>query len=91
MLAEQGQRHGRSPGARTNSRLLQHWALVAADRISIQTDGNGAAIVRAVQAKGIAFLVAATWPGDRLLERRLKNRKCAPRYCPICRQQRRRR
>jgi hypothetical protein len=63
---------------------------VATDRISTQTAGTGAAIVRAVQAKGIGFLVAATWPGDRVLERRLKNRKCAPRYCPICRQQRRR-
>jgi putative endonuclease len=67
--------------------MAQHhlgWALVAADRISTQTAGNGAAIVRAVQAKGIGFLVAATWPGTRSLERRLKNRKCAPRYCPIC-------
>jgi hypothetical protein len=64
---------------------------VAADRISTQTAGGGAAIVRAVQAKGIGFVVAATWPGTRSLERRLKNRKCAPRYCPICRQQPRRR
>jgi len=47
--------------------------------------------VRAVQAKGIGFLVAATWPGSRSLERRLKNRKCAPRYCPICRQAKQRR
>src|SRR6266511_3698941 len=42
--------------------MAQHyigWALVAADRISVQTAGGGAAIVRAVQAKGIGFLVAA--------------------------------
>jgi hypothetical protein len=81
-------------GNPTNPRAMaQHylgWALVAADRISTQTAGSGAAIVRAVQAKGIGFLVAATWPGDRFLERRLKNRKCAPRYCPLCREAKRR-
>jgi hypothetical protein len=72
--------------------MAQHyigWALVATDRISVQTAGAGAAIVRAVQAKGIGFLVAATWPGTRSVERRLKNRKCAPRYCPICQEARR--
>jgi hypothetical protein len=42
------------------------------------------------QAQGIGFVVAATWPGSRSLERQLKNRTCAPRYCPICRAQRRR-
>ena len=63
---------------------------MAANRIADHTAGNGAAIVRAVQAQGIGFVVAATWPGSRTLERQLKNRKCAPRYCPICRAQRRR-
>jgi hypothetical protein len=73
--------------------MAQHylgWALVAANRIAEHTAGNGAAIVRAVQAQGIGFVVAATWPGGRTLERQLKNRKCAPRYCPICQAQRRR-
>jgi hypothetical protein len=61
------------------------WALVAAERISAQTAGQGAAIVRHVQASGIGFPVAATWPGTRALERQLKNRKHASRFCPICR------
>jgi hypothetical protein len=68
--------------------MAQHyigWAAVAAKRISVQTAGNGAAIMRAVQGKGIGFVVAATWAGDRGLERRLKRRKCAPRFCPVCR------
>ena len=50
--------------------MAQHyigWALVAAERISTQTAGQGAAIVRHVQAQGIGFLVAATWPGTRAL------------------------
>ena len=65
------------------------WAREAAERIAVQTAGNGAAIVRYVQAHGIGFVVAATWPGSRSLERRLKNRKHASRFCPVCRQQRR--
>jgi hypothetical protein len=68
--------------------MAQHyigWAAVAAKRISVQTAGNGAAIMRAVQARGIGFVVAATWPGTRGLERQLKNRKHASRFCPVCR------
>jgi hypothetical protein len=74
--------------------MAQHyigWGLEAAERISTQTAGGGAAIVRYVQARGIGFVVAATWPGTRTLERQLKNRKHASRFCPVCRQQRRRR
>jgi hypothetical protein len=56
-----------------------------AARISHHTAGQGARIVAYVQAQGIGFLVAATWPGTRELERRLKRRKCAPRFCPACR------
>jgi hypothetical protein len=67
--------------------MAQHYIGVdqTGRRIEVQTAGNGAAIVRAVQAKGIGFVVAATWPGDRTLERQLKNRECAPRFCPVCR------
>jgi hypothetical protein len=73
--------------------MAQHyigWALVAAERISAQTAGQGAAIVRHVQARGIGFLVAATWPGTRALERQLKNRKHASRFCPVCQETTRR-
>jgi hypothetical protein len=50
------------------------------------TPGNGtvARIVAHVQRAGIGFKLAATWPGGRQLERWLKNRKAAPRFCPIC-------
>jgi len=69
--------------------MAQHyigWAAVAAERIATQTAGAGAAIVRHVQAQGIGFVVAATWPGTRALERQLKRRKHASRFCPVCRQ-----
>jgi|Tabmets5t2r1_1033131.scaffolds.fasta_scaffold311801_1 hypothetical protein len=77
-------------GNPTNPRAMaQHyigWALVAAERVATHTTGNGAAIVRHVQARGIGFVVAATWPGSRALERQLKNRKHASRFCPACQQ-----
>jgi hypothetical protein len=84
------------PGADRQPRqpraMAQHylgWGLEAAERISVQSAGAGAAIVRYVQARGIGFVVSATWPGTRALERQLKNRKHASRFCPVCRQQRR--
>jgi hypothetical protein len=67
--------------------MAQHyigWAAVAGERIAVQTAGAGAAIVRYVQDQGIGFVVAATWTGTRALERELKRRKCAPRFCPVC-------
>jgi hypothetical protein len=69
--------------------MAQHYIGVdqTGRRISVQTAGAGARIVAAVQAKGIGFVVAATWTGGRVLERQLKNRKCAPRFCPVCRPQ----
>jgi hypothetical protein len=67
--------------------MAQHYigADLNGSRISVQTAGQGAAIVRYVQAQGIGFQVARTWPGGREVERRLKRRKNAPRLCPICR------
>jgi hypothetical protein len=69
--------------------MAQHYIGVdlTGKRIEVQTAGNGARIVAAVQAKGIGFVIAATWPGDRTLERRLKRRKDAPRFCPVCRKE----
>jgi putative endonuclease len=67
--------------------MAQHYLGVdlTGRRIQVQTAGAGAAIVRYVQAQGIGFVVAATWPGGRALERQLKRRKHASRFCPICR------
>lgn len=46
--------------------------------------GRGAKITQAAHARGIPFVIARTWPGDRSFERRIKNRKNARRLCPIC-------
>jgi len=76
-------------GNHSNPRAMaQHYIGVDLNgkRIEAQTAGAGAAIVRHVQAQGIGFVVAATWPGTRALERQLKRRKHASRFCPVCRQ-----
>jgi hypothetical protein len=78
-------------GPLTNSRQIQHWGADLAVRIGQQELGNGgaAAIMRAVARQGIIFEVAQTWPNTgRDFERALKNRKSAPRWCPLCRQRR---
>jgi predicted GIY-YIG superfamily endonuclease len=55
-------------------------------RIEYHRQGRGSKFLRAVAEAGIDFAVARTWrDGDRRLERRLKNRKEAPRLCPLCR------
>ena len=77
--------------AATNSQLLQHWTTNLPARLALHTEGRGARLVEVVIANGIGFVLARTWQGDRFLERTLKRRRMAPRYCPICRQQRRQR
>ena len=65
------------------------WTEDLAARLAEHTAGRGARLVAVIIAEGIGFELARTWPGTRLLERTLKRRRMAPRYCPICRQQRR--
>jgi predicted GIY-YIG superfamily endonuclease len=53
-------------------------------RITDHLCGMGARLMEVVTQAGIEWKVSRTWPGDRKLERRLKNRHDAPRLCPIC-------
>ena len=55
-------------------------------RLSLHKRGLGARLMEVVRNAGIDWVVARTWPGDRVLERRLKNRHESPRLCPICRE-----
>lgn len=57
-----------------------------AARLEAHRSGNGAAIMAAVAERGIEWVVARTWAGDRGLERRLKNWHNSPKLCPICQQ-----
>lgn len=46
--------------------------------------GKGARLLQVAKERGIKFWIVRTWPGDRKLERKLKNRKHAPALCPVC-------
>ena len=72
-----------APGRHTT----QHYIGFAADlaaRIQEHSTGHGARLTQVAMERGIRFTVARLWWGDRGLERRLKERKDAPRLCPIC-------
>ena len=46
--------------------------------------GEGARLTQVLKERGIGFVIAGVWPGDRAFERKLKRRKAGPRLCPIC-------
>lgn len=50
-----------------------------ATRIQLHMIGRGSRLCQVAKERGIRFDVARVWIGDRALERRLKNRKNAPR------------
>ena len=61
---------GNLANRRAMARHYIGWSPDPPKRIARHTAGQGAAIVRAVQARGIGFTVAVVWPGDRRLERK---------------------
>ena len=60
-------------------------ALNVKGRLFHHRKGKGSRFLAAANSLGIDYDVVREWPGDKQFERQLKNRKCAPRYCPICR------
>lgn len=54
-------------------------------RIERHRAGNGARLLAVLKENGIGFQVARTWSGTRALERRIKNSRHVPRFCPFCR------
>ena len=66
---------GSAPDSRLQTRIAEHQR------------GAGARITQVAVERGIGLEVVRTWPGGRQEERRLKNRKAAPRLCPVCRAQ----
>jgi predicted GIY-YIG superfamily endonuclease len=56
-----------------------------ADRVEQHRAGTGARLMEVIRDKGIGFKVVRVWAGaSRAFERKLKNRKNAPRLCPVC-------
>lgn len=60
------------------------WAKDLDRRIAVHRSGNGSPLIAAARRLDIACSLARTWPGDRNLERRLKNRHNAKLLCPLC-------
>ena len=65
------------------------WALDLDKRVGQHLNGHAKSspLLRAALAAGSTLTVAHTQPGDRSLERRLKNQGGAARRCPICREE----
>ena len=56
-------------------------------RLTEHAAGQGARLTQVIKEAGLSFSLARTWPGTRKTERQIKNRKEAPRLCPVCRAQ----
>lgn len=54
------------------------------ERLERHRKGKGARLMEVIAAANIGFVLARTWKGGKKEERKLKNRKNAPRLCPIC-------
>ncbi len=54
------------------------------ERLEAHADGRGSRLCAVAKERGIGFALVNCWEGDRTLERQLKRRKNAPRYCPYC-------
>ncbi len=62
------------------------WSRNVEGRLAHHKAGSGNPLVYAAVQQGLTPVIAKVWEGvDRHFERRLKNRKGAPRLCPICR------
>jgi hypothetical protein len=53
-------------------------------RIEAHRSGRGARLMAVVEAAGIGFELARTWPGGRARERQIKRQGGASRCCPVC-------
>ena len=61
------------------------WAINLDGRLHHHEKGTGANLLKHAKAAGVSWSLVRTWPGDRYLERRLKNQGGHSRKCPACR------
>ena len=60
------------------------WTSDVPARLAEHAAGRGARLVAVINAAGIGWTLARTWPGTRTRERALKNQGGASRRCPLC-------
>lgn len=60
-------------------------------RLQHHEQGTGARLMQVLKENGITWQLARVWKKqDRHFERSLKNKKCTPKLCPICRDHKKR-
>lgn len=67
-----------------HARHYTGWTSDLDQRLEAHRAGRGARLMEVVKQAGGTFQLARTWPGSRTLERAIKNRKEAPKLCPVC-------
>jgi hypothetical protein len=60
------------------------WSESFTNREAAHLNGYGARLLQVAREAGCTWRLAATWPGTRALERRLKRCGGRERFCPIC-------
>ncbi|SBW27308.1 endonuclease [Protofrankia symbiont of Coriaria ruscifolia] len=60
------------------------WTVDLDTRLAEHAAGRGARLLAVVQAAGIGWRLARTWPGTRSRERQIKKQGGASRFCPLC-------
>lgn len=53
-------------------------------RLDTHRRGLGCRLAAVAKERGIDFVLARTWEGDRATERQIKRWKSGPKLCPIC-------
>jgi predicted GIY-YIG superfamily endonuclease len=67
-----------------HARHYTGWTSDLTARLAEHANGHGARLPAVVRSAGIGWELARTWTGTRALERSLKRRHGASRYCPLC-------
>ncbi|TYC15822.1 endonuclease [Actinomadura syzygii] len=60
------------------------WTTDLPARLAAHSTGHGARLLAVVNAAGIGWQPACTWPGTRTRERQIKRQGGASRCCPVC-------
>jgi predicted GIY-YIG superfamily endonuclease len=68
-----------------HARHYTGWTTDLTVRLAEHANGRGARLLAVVTSAGIGWTLARTWTGTRSLERALKRRHGASRFCPMCR------
>jgi predicted GIY-YIG superfamily endonuclease len=67
-----------------HARHYTGWTTDLSARLAEHAAGRGARLLAVARSAGVGWVLARTWTGTRALERSLKRRHGAARFCPLC-------